>query len=53
VREARSRDCDLIVMASHRRHGAGDMAASETLKVVAQGDIPVLAYQPARATPEG
>jgi nucleotide-binding universal stress UspA family protein len=44
VREARDRGCDLVVMASHGRHGAGGLAASETLKVVALGGIPVLAH---------
>jgi nucleotide-binding universal stress UspA family protein len=44
VREARERGCDLIVMASHGRRGAGGIAASETLKVVALGAIPVLAH---------
>jgi nucleotide-binding universal stress UspA family protein len=46
VREARDRGCDLVVMASHGRHGAGGIAASETLKVVAMGGIPVLAHHP-------
>jgi nucleotide-binding universal stress UspA family protein len=47
VREARARGCDLIVMGSHGRRGAGDFAGSETLKVVALGGIPVLAHHPA------
>ena len=46
VREARSRGCDLIVMASHGRRGPGGLAGSETLKVVALGGIPVLAHHP-------
>jgi nucleotide-binding universal stress UspA family protein len=47
VREARLRGCDLVVMASHGGHGADGAAASETLKVVAEGGIPVLAHHPA------
>lgn len=42
--EARRRDCDLVVMASHGRKGSGGLAGSETLKVVALGGIPVLAH---------
>jgi nucleotide-binding universal stress UspA family protein len=44
VREARLRHCDLIVMSSHGPRGAGGLAGSETLKVVAMGAIPVLAH---------
>jgi nucleotide-binding universal stress UspA family protein len=53
VREAHERGCDLIVMASHGRRAADRIAASETLKVVALGGIPVLAHHPvpARARP--
>ncbi len=40
---ARSRGCDLVVMASHRRHGLdGILHSSETLKVLSHSDIPVL-----------
>ena len=46
VSEARARGCDLVVMASHGRKGAGGLAGSETLKVVALGGIPVLAHHP-------
>jgi nucleotide-binding universal stress UspA family protein len=47
LREARIRRCDLVVMASHGRKGADGLAASETLKVVAQSGIPVLAHHEA------
>jgi nucleotide-binding universal stress UspA family protein len=47
VREARSRACDLVVMGSHGRRGAGGLAGSETLKVVALGGVPVLAHHAA------
>ena len=46
VSEARSRHCDLIVMASHGGMAGGGLAGSETLKVVALGGIPVLAHHP-------
>lgn len=40
---ARSKGCDLVVMASHRRHGVdGILHGSETLKVLTHSDIPVL-----------
>lgn len=40
---ARSKGCDLVVMASHRRHGLdGFLHGSETLKVLSHSDIPVL-----------
>ena len=44
VREARLRECDLIMMSSHGPRGAGDFAGSETLEVVAMGSVPVLAH---------
>jgi nucleotide-binding universal stress UspA family protein len=44
MREARLRECDLIMMSSHGPRGAGGIAGSETLKVVAMGSIPVLAH---------
>jgi nucleotide-binding universal stress UspA family protein len=43
VRAARSRGCDLIVMASHGRRGlAGLLLGSETTKVLTHSKIPVL-----------
>jgi nucleotide-binding universal stress UspA family protein len=40
---ARSKGCDLVVMASHRRGGLnGFLHGSETLKVLSHSDIPVL-----------
>jgi nucleotide-binding universal stress UspA family protein len=40
---AKSKGCDLVVMASHRRHGLdGILHASETFKVLTHSDIPVL-----------
>lgn len=43
VDTAKSRGCDLVVMASHRRHGLdGIIHGSETLKVLNHCDIPVL-----------
>jgi nucleotide-binding universal stress UspA family protein len=46
VVEARSRGCDLIVMASHGRSGdAGLLLASETIKVMTLGDVPVLVHR--------
>jgi nucleotide-binding universal stress UspA family protein len=43
VDTAKSRGCDLVVMASHRRHGLdGVLHGSETLKVLNHCDIPVL-----------
>lgn len=49
VVEARGRGCDLIVMASHGRKGNNAvLLASETIKVMTLGDIPVLVHQPPR-----
>ncbi len=43
LRTARSRKCDLIVMASHGRRGlAGLLLGSETAKVLSHSKIPVL-----------
>jgi len=43
VRAARSKKCDLIVMASHGRRGlAGLLLGSETTKVLTHSKIPVL-----------
>lgn len=49
VVEARARGCDLIVMASHGRSGTDAVIlASETLKVMTLGDVPVLVHHPPR-----
>jgi nucleotide-binding universal stress UspA family protein len=46
IRSARERQCDLIVMASHGRHGvAGMLLGSETQKVLVHSSIPVLVYR--------
>ena len=48
---AKARGCDLIVMASHGRHGiAAIVLGSETVKVLTHSTIPVLVYRgsPAR-----
>jgi len=46
IRTARERQCDLIVMASHGRHGvAGMLLGSETQKVLVHSSIPVLVYR--------
>jgi nucleotide-binding universal stress UspA family protein len=43
LRAARSRKCDLIVMASHGRRGlAGLLLGSETTKVLTHSKTPVL-----------
>jgi nucleotide-binding universal stress UspA family protein len=43
IRAAESRQCDVIVMASHGRSGMSAMfLGSETLKVLSQSTIPVL-----------
>ena len=43
---ARTRDCDLIVMASHGRRGVSAvLLGSETLKVLTHSTIPVLVYR--------
>jgi nucleotide-binding universal stress UspA family protein len=43
---ARAQACDLIVMASHGRRGPLDrLIGSETLKVLAHSEIPVLVYR--------
>lgn len=49
VTEARSRGCDLVVMASHgRKDSCGLLLASETVKVMTLGDIPVLVHRARR-----
>lgn len=46
LQTARERGCDLIVMASHGRHGIGSvLLGSETQKVLVQSAIPVLVYR--------
>ena len=43
VKTARSRKCDLIVMASHGRRGlSGFLLGSETTKVLTHSKVPVL-----------
>jgi nucleotide-binding universal stress UspA family protein len=43
---ARSRQCDLITMASHGRRGLGAvLVGSETLRVLTHSAIPVLVYR--------
>jgi nucleotide-binding universal stress UspA family protein len=41
---ARERDCDLIVMCSHRHGGLHALLGSETQKVLTQSHIPVLVF---------
>lgn len=49
-RVAKARGCDLIVMASHGRRGlTGLILGSETQRVLAHADVPVLVW---RASPE-
>jgi len=46
LRTARDQGCDLIIMASHGRHGlAGVLLGSETQKVLVHSSIPVLVYR--------
>lgn len=46
IQAARERGCDLIIMASHGRHGIGGvLLGSETQKVLVQSAIPVLVYR--------
>ena len=43
IETARSRGCDLIVMASHGRRGIRKLLlGSQTLEVLADGSVPVL-----------
>ncbi len=43
---AESKDCDLIVVASHSRHGVSALVlGSETVKVLTHCKIPVLVYR--------
>jgi nucleotide-binding universal stress UspA family protein len=54
VMEARSRGCDLVVMASHgRKDGRGLLLASETIKVMTLGDLPVLVHRAPRPVGAG
>ena len=40
---AKAKGCDLVIMASHRRHGLDSVVhGSETLKVLTHSDLPVL-----------
>ena len=46
IAAARRKGCDVILMASHGRHGiAGVLLGSETNKVLAHSKIPVLVYR--------
>ena len=46
IRVAQDRGCDLIMMASHGRHGAqAVLLGSETQKVLTHTRIPVLVYR--------
>jgi nucleotide-binding universal stress UspA family protein len=46
IEAANKNGCDLIVMASHGRHGASALVlGSETVKVLTHSDIPVLVYR--------
>ncbi len=46
IETAESKPCDLIVMASHGRHGiAAIVLGSETVKVLTHSKIPVLVYR--------
>jgi nucleotide-binding universal stress UspA family protein len=46
INTAESHDCDLIVMASHRRHGISAIVlGSETVKVLTHCKIPVLVHR--------
>lgn len=48
IKAARDRQCDLVIMASHGRHGLSRLiAGSVTQKVLAYSDIPVLVLRPA------
>ena len=49
---AKTRGCDLIVMASHGRRGISAIVlGSETVKVLTHSTIPVLVYRGSRSTP--
>lgn len=46
IATAKSKQCDLIWMGSHGRHGLDKLLlGSETQRVLAHGDIPVLVYR--------
>ena len=46
INTAESKDCDLIVMASHGRHGISAIVlGSETVKVLTHCEIPVLVHR--------
>ena len=42
---ANNQHCDLIVMASHGRHGIAILLGSVTVKVLTHSTIPVLVYR--------
>ena len=49
---AKTKGCDLIVMASHGRRGISAIVlGSETVKVLTHSTIPVLVYRGSRSTP--
>jgi nucleotide-binding universal stress UspA family protein len=49
VETARSKGCDLVVMASHGRSGVGALlVGSQTAKVIAHSNVPVLVARPPR-----
>ena len=49
---AKTKGCDLIVMASHGRRGISAIVlGSETVKVLTHSTIPVLVYRGSRASP--
>jgi nucleotide-binding universal stress UspA family protein len=46
ITTAKSNNCDLIVMASHGRHGVSAIVlGSETVKVLTHSKVPVLVYR--------
>jgi nucleotide-binding universal stress UspA family protein len=45
VDTAKTRDCDLIVMASHGLRGVSAILGSETLKVLTHTSVPILVYR--------
>ncbi len=54
VVESRDRGCDLVVMASHGRSGSDAVIlASETVKVMTLGELPVLVHRAPRKAGEG
>jgi nucleotide-binding universal stress UspA family protein len=45
VGTAKTRDCDLVVMASHGLRGVSAILGSETLKVLTHTSVPILVYR--------